>query len=115
VIVWLASFPRSGNTFLRIVVHRLYGVRTSTVYDVDGVAQRLGAGLVGFEEREATFEDMRASDQVHFVKTHRPRDEDVDAVDGPSAWSGTGGTRSSPGRASAARETPEATRTSCAR
>jgi hypothetical protein len=81
VIVWLASFPRSGNTFLRIVVHRLYGVRTSTVYDVDGVAQRLGAGLVGFEEREATFEDMRASDQVHFVKTHRPRDEDVDAAD----------------------------------
>ncbi len=42
VIVWLASFPRSGNTFLRILLHRLYGVRSSVVYDVDGVAQRLG-------------------------------------------------------------------------
>jgi hypothetical protein len=42
VIVWVASFPRSGNTLLRIVLHRLYGIGTSTVYDVDGVAKRLG-------------------------------------------------------------------------
>src|ERR1700754_5135896 len=51
MIVWLASFPRSGNTFLRIVLHRLYGVRTSTVYDVDGVAERLGKDLIGFTDR----------------------------------------------------------------
>ena len=50
VIVWVASFPRSGNTFLRIILNRLYGVRTSVVYDVDGVAVRLGSDLVGFEE-----------------------------------------------------------------
>ena len=35
VIVWLASYPRSGNTFLRIVLHRLYGVPTYSVYDDD--------------------------------------------------------------------------------
>jgi hypothetical protein len=51
VIIWVASFPRSGNTFLRIILKQLYGVYTSTVYDVDGVAARLGPDLIGFEER----------------------------------------------------------------
>ena len=77
VIVWLASFPRSGNTFLRILLHRLYGVRSSVVYDVDGVAKRLGEAFVGYEERPAAYAEMRASDAVHFVKTHRQRDLDV--------------------------------------
>jgi hypothetical protein len=81
VIVWVASFPRSGNTFLRILLHRLYGVRTSVVYDVDGVAVRLGAALVGFEERPAAIHAMRTDEQVHFVKTHRQRDDDVHESD----------------------------------
>ena len=81
MIVWLASFPRSGNTFLRILLYRLYGVRSSTVYDVDGVAQRLGESLVGYEDRPASYAAMRASDAVHFVKTHRQRDTDVDEED----------------------------------
>jgi hypothetical protein len=75
MIVWIASFPRSGNTFLRIMLNRLYGVRTSVVYDFDGVADRLGPSLVGFEERPGTYAAMRESPQVHLVKTHRPRDE----------------------------------------
>jgi hypothetical protein len=83
VIVWIASFPRSGNTFLRIVLNRLYGVRTSVVYDFDGVADRLGSSLVGFEERPGTFAAMRESPEVHLVKTHRPRDELI--LDGDKA------------------------------
>lgn len=81
MIVWLASFPRSGNTFLRILLNRLYGVRSSVVYDVDGVAQRLGEPFVGYEDRPASYEAMRASSAVHFVKTHRQRDQDVDEAD----------------------------------
>jgi hypothetical protein len=81
VLVWVASFPRSGNTFLRIVLHRRYGVRTSVVYDVDGVAARLGPELVGYRERTASIAEMRASDEVYFVKTHRRRDGDVDDGD----------------------------------
>ena len=81
MIVWVASFPRSGNTFLRIVLHRLYGVRTSTVYDVDGVAVRLGKDLVGFTDRPGSLADMRAAVEPHFVKTHRQRDADVDEDD----------------------------------
>ncbi|MGX6607932.1 sulfotransferase domain-containing protein [Micromonosporaceae bacterium Da 78-11] len=77
MIVWVASFPRSGNTFLRIVLHRLYGVRTSTVYDIDGVAERLGKELIGFTDRPGSLAEMRAADEPHFVKTHRQRDADV--------------------------------------
>jgi hypothetical protein len=81
VIVWVASFPRSGNTFLRIVLHRLCGVRTSTVYDIDGVAERLGKDLIGFTDRPGGLSEMRAVDEPHFVKTHRQRDADVDEDD----------------------------------
>ncbi|MGC4876215.1 sulfotransferase domain-containing protein [Micromonospora sp. DT43] len=81
MIVWVSSFPRSGNTFLRIVLNRLYGVRTSVVYDIDGVAERLGADLVGFTERSGALEAMRKSDEVHLVKTHRQRDDQVDETD----------------------------------
>ncbi|MFB4269268.1 sulfotransferase domain-containing protein [Nonomuraea sp. GTA35] len=73
MIIWVASFPRSGNTFLRIILWRLYGVRTSTVYDVDGVAARLGPDMIGYEERPSSIEEMRASEKLHFVKTHRQR------------------------------------------
>ncbi|BCJ47789.1 sulfotransferase [Actinoplanes ianthinogenes] len=81
--MWIASFPRSGNTFLRIVLHRLYGVTTSTVYDVDGVAERLGRDLVGSTDRPGSLAEMRAGDEPHFVKTHRQRDADV-AEDDPA-------------------------------
>ncbi len=73
MIVWVASFPRSGNTFLRIALNRLYGIRTSVVYDFDGVARRVGETLVGFEERPMSYEAMRRGPTVHFVKTHKPR------------------------------------------
>jgi hypothetical protein len=75
VIVWISSFPRSGNTFLRIVQKHHYGVRTSVVYDVDGVSERLGRDMVGFTERPASIEVMRESSGVHFLKTHRQRDD----------------------------------------
>jgi hypothetical protein len=81
MLVWVASFPRSGNTFLRIILHRLYGVRTSTVYDVDGVAERLGKDLIGFTDRPESLDELRASDEPHFIKTHRQRDIDVDEND----------------------------------
>jgi hypothetical protein len=81
MLVWVASFPRSGNTFLRIILHRLYGIRTSTVYDVDGVAVRLGEQLIGSTDRPGSLADLRASDEAHFIKTHRQRDADVDEND----------------------------------
>jgi hypothetical protein len=81
VIVWLASYPRSGNTFLRIVINRLYGRGSSTVYPVDGVRERLGGQLVATERGDVSLAEARDSSDVHFVKTHRRRDYDVCDVD----------------------------------
>ena len=81
MIVWVASFPRSGTTFLRLVLLRLYGIRTSVVDDVDGVAERLGRDLIGFAERPASLAEMRADTATHFITTHRRRDDDVDPSD----------------------------------
>jgi hypothetical protein len=81
VIVWIASYPRSGNTFLRLLLHRLYGVTSSTVYDVDGVAERLGADLVGYERHTASYAELRESDAVHLIKTHRPFDQTIASAD----------------------------------
>lgn len=77
VIVWVASFPRSGNTYFRIVVHRLYQVPTYVVYDVDGVADQIGPELMDYRLRPGTFDQMRASSEVFFVKTHRQRSDPV--------------------------------------
>jgi len=81
VLVWVASFPRSGNTFLRIVLHRRYAVPTSVIYDYDGVADRVGGELVGDVDRPGAPAEMRASAEPHFVKTHRPRVESVEPGD----------------------------------
>lgn len=80
MIIWLASYPRSGNTFLRIVVNRLFDVPTYVVYDVDGVAQRVGSDLMGFRERPAELGEMAKAREVFLVKTHRQRSDDHPAI-----------------------------------
>lgn len=75
MIVWVASFPRSGNTFFRIVLHRLYGVPTYVVYDFDGVADQIGPDLIGYRDRTMSFDRMRESSEVFFIKTHRQRND----------------------------------------
>jgi hypothetical protein len=81
MLIWVASFPRSGNTFLRMQLNHRYGIRSSVIYDVDGVAERLGADMVGFTPRTAPLEQLREAAELHFVKTHRQLDDDVDPGD----------------------------------
>lgn len=64
---------------------------------MDGVAQRLGAGLIGYVERTASFAELRSSSQLYLVKTHRQRDAGMqdddreiclvrDGQDAPVSW-----------------------------
>jgi hypothetical protein len=77
MIIWLASYPRSGNTFLRVVLHRVYNVPTYSVYnDDDPVAQRVGPALVGYREKPSDRSLMTDGRTVHFVKTHKRRKSD---------------------------------------
>ena len=38
-MIWLASFPRSGNTFFRIVMHEVYGLESSA-FQLDPIKQK---------------------------------------------------------------------------
>lgn len=73
MITWVASYPRSGNTFLRILLRRVYELETAVVYDVDGVAERIGKALVGYRDRTADYDELRDSPELHLVKTHNQR------------------------------------------
>jgi Sulfotransferase domain len=75
VIVWLASYPRSGNTMLRMLLHRLYGQPSYSLYEEnpggagrnDGIADVAGsAGHVS----EPELDDLRQRGETAFVKTH---------------------------------------------
>ena len=85
MIVWLASYPRSGNTLARIVLHHVYGVPTYTYTPAaDDLSFDVGAGdLTGNRllsevdpewrvpaNRKRILRELDASGEVYFIKTH---------------------------------------------
>lgn len=71
-VVWLAAYPRSGVTFLRHVIERVYGLPTYTCYP-----ERLD--IVGaFSNCEMWPDDCNETLPVHFVKTHALQHAPID-------------------------------------
>jgi len=77
MIVTLASYPRSGNTFFRILLKELYGLTTYSVYD-DPLFADIGASdAVGHASMPMAVSEMRYSKDIFVVKTHEfPAEED---------------------------------------
>ncbi len=77
MIVWLASYPRSGNTLLRILLRQVFDIRT---YSLAGTKElsRFGSEvseLVGNMNTEWTADienSARLTSTTSFVKTHEP-------------------------------------------
>lgn len=74
MIVWTESFPCSGNTFFRAVLHGVYGVGTYSVYDRPS---RLNpreldrfASIPGARFLKEPLAEMEREDEIFFVKTH---------------------------------------------
>lgn len=82
MITWLASYPRSGNSFFRILLHRLLGLPTYTAYSTTGAAERFPDDTarmcqwVGQTELECDVDALLADSGMHFVKTHDLARED---------------------------------------
>ncbi|WP_309385255.1 sulfotransferase domain-containing protein [Cerasicoccus frondis] len=75
MVVWLYSYPRSGNTLLRILTHSYFGLDTysvhSTTNEGDKEFNREGtAKFMGQKPIPGTWEECQASDDVFLVKTH---------------------------------------------
>lgn len=79
MIVWLASYPRSGNTYMRMLLRHGLGLATCSLHaegdDRDfgrqeGLAEVIGhvVGLGG----QALIDHANASDELHVIKTHEP-------------------------------------------
>lgn len=78
MLVWLASYPRSGNTFVRVILNSVFGVKTTSLYGQGDMrvfsAQPGVMEAVGHFQSEVQGAELIAaaqrSDRIYFVKTH---------------------------------------------
>lgn len=71
MIIWLASYPRSGNTLVRIVLAQIYGYDTYSLYndaDIQGMGMADLLHQKRFDARSMT--EYEQSSKPYFVKTH---------------------------------------------
>ncbi len=81
MIIWLASYPRSGNTFSRTLLHTLYGQKTYAIYNDIYENGEIGAMRVtGQEVRPADVKELARHEQVYFVKTHAQPSDSSPAI-----------------------------------
>lgn len=74
-VVWLASYPRSGNTFLRTILWNCFGLRSASVYPQDLGGNKALEDYVGHIEHGPRTLDLLRESGISLVKTHEhPRD-----------------------------------------
>ncbi len=69
MIIWLASYPRSGNSYTRVLLENIYGLPKYALYDTkttSSVRDLLPAFAI--------------SPEIHVVKTHELPEEDYPAI-----------------------------------
>ncbi len=81
MLIWLASYPRSGNTFMRLLLSKAFDVPTWSYYDFDAKTDRAFERAAGrdqpeFESSAAVCEAAEAHPGPCFVKTHELPDPD---------------------------------------
>ena len=85
MIVWLASYPRSGNTFLRVILNKIFNVQTYSIYDdkLDIGGDSKTADIVGHRFLPESFDlsEARSEEEVYFIKTHELPYDCVDEAD----------------------------------
>lgn len=69
-IIWLASYPRSGNTFLRTVLWHCFGLRSASVYPNDLGGKQELANYVGHIEHGPNQPIRFQMGGLPLIKTH---------------------------------------------
>src|ERR1700690_3698791 len=76
MIVWLASYPRSGNTMLRAMLRQAFGLKSYSMYDDPtdigmnpAVGKQVGHQSLGTSFEEFYLREM-SSNKLTLVKTH---------------------------------------------
>lgn len=74
--VWLASYPRSGNTFLRIVLHHAFGLKSASVYPNDLGGKKALEEFAGHVEHGPDLQARLKQCGLPLIKTHElPNDQ----------------------------------------
>lgn len=69
-IIWLASYPRSGNTFLRTILWHSFGLRSASIYPNDLGNNKKLEEYVGHIEHGPDMQRSLQENGVPLVKTH---------------------------------------------
>ena len=75
--IWLASWPRSGNTLLRVILHHCFGLRTTSVYKNDLEGNNYLEQATGHFEISAPPENVS---EPWLVKTHELPPDNAPAI-----------------------------------
>jgi hypothetical protein len=68
VIIWLASYPRSGNSFISLILHHVYGMQTHSLYfKREPTALREVLGMAPLPD---SLSELDGDERLHVVKTH---------------------------------------------
>lgn len=80
MIIWVAPYPRSGNTFFRMLLYYKCGIKTYSIYN-DQLFERIGASeSVGHELLPAPLDQLKQDEKLYFVKTHNLPQDDNPAI-----------------------------------
>ena len=79
-MVWLASYPRSGNTYLRTILWHCFGLRSASIYCNDLGRNRELEAYVGHIERDADGKLSFPIGSIPLVKTHHPPHDENPAI-----------------------------------
>lgn len=83
MIIWLASYPRSGNTFFRLLVKHKYALPTYSIYQLQNsnkISNNVGETIGISTPFSMSLDEMATSDTYYFVKTHDLPKEDFPAI-----------------------------------
>lgn len=84
MIVWLASYPCSGNMLLPALLFSSMGLRSTSDEAGHAGLSDAGCGRIGLDEAgndwNAYYGEAKGSDDVHLVRTHRPPRDDQPAI-----------------------------------
>jgi hypothetical protein len=70
MIIWLASYPRSGNSLASLALRLLFGRETRTIYERSAVNNGQLQRLLGESISEREVQQLASASEPYFVKTH---------------------------------------------
>lgn len=79
-IIWLASYPRSGNTFLRTILWHCFGLRSASVYPNDLNGKQALANYVGHIDQGRNQPVQFQLGGLPLLKTHEHPPDNYPAI-----------------------------------